>query len=319
MSTALGVAPDSGGQGCDALTHRRVIASQWENTGVVTGLEVSGRQDLRYGVSPGAAVCSMGEADGMSIAWWDGAGSPYTENTVSAGDLVYPRIDAIYIIAYTGQPDNLVHVKVAQGEPSASPQPPEVEAGGLVIGYRRMPAWAMSTESAMECGDVDYAVPYGASLGLLGINEDKRTDLWGDGNVKIWYYEYPVQFYVPTDRWVELEYKGDVSYWYHEPDGSARIPDLGEWLSWAVTFQMDGDDIPYSSFETLAGRGVWTQVYGTKLVKVPKGVHSARIRNGVAAKKGGPGSGPFFHYGLSANGLSYPGRSLAVWDRGPAQ
>ena len=106
MSTALGVAPDGGGQGCDALTHRRVIAAQWENTGVVTGLEVSGRQDLRYGVSPGAAVCSMGEADGMSVAWWDGAGSPATENAVAAGDSAYPRIDAVYIIAYTGQPDN---------------------------------------------------------------------------------------------------------------------------------------------------------------------------------------------------------------------
>ena len=175
MSTALGVAPDSEGQGCDALTHRRVIAAQWENTGVVTGLEVSGRQDLRYGVSPGSAVCSMGEADGMSVAWWDGSGGPYTENAVDAGDSAYPRIDAIYIIAYTGQPDNLVHVKVAQGDPSASPQPPEVEAGGLVVGYRMLPAGAMSTASAMAYGDVDYAIPYGARMGRIGYGSNTTT------------------------------------------------------------------------------------------------------------------------------------------------
>ncbi|WP_416516967.1 hypothetical protein [Bifidobacterium asteroides] len=205
MSTALGVAPDSEGQGCDALTHRRVIASQWESPGVVSGLVVSGRQDLRYGVSPGAAVCSMGDADGMSIAWWDGAGSPYTENAVAAGDSAYPRIDAVYIIAYTGQPDNRVHVKVAQGEPSASPQPPEVEAGGLVVGYRMLPAGAMSTASAMAYGDVDYAIPYGARMGRIGygsntstVDQDWSTDWWPQAPT--------VTRMMPTDRLVTVRF-----------------------------------------------------------------------------------------------------------------
>lgn len=205
MSTALGVAPDSEGQGCDALTHRRVIAAQWENTGVVTGLEVSGRQDLRYGVSPGAAVCSMGEADGMSIAWWDGAGSPATENAVAAGDSAYPRIDAVYIIAYTGQPDNRVHVKVAQGEPSASPQPPEVEAGGLVVGYRMLPAGAMSTASAMAWGDVDYAIPYGARMGRIGYGSNTTT-IDQDWSTRWWSQAPAVTRMMPTDRLVTVRF-----------------------------------------------------------------------------------------------------------------
>lgn len=205
MSTALGVAPDSEGQGCDALTHRRVIASQWENTGVVTGLEVSGRQDLRYGVSPGAAVCSMGNADGMSIAWWDGAGSPYTENAVAAGDSAYPRIDAVYIISYTGQPDNKVHVKVQQGEPSASPQPPEVEAGGLVVGYRMLPAGAMSTVSAMAYGDVDYAIPYGARMGRIGYGSNTST-VDQDWSTEWWSQAPTVTRMMPTDRLVTVRF-----------------------------------------------------------------------------------------------------------------
>ncbi|MCX8648459.1 hypothetical protein J3U01_08605 [Bifidobacterium sp. B4107] len=205
MSTAFGVAPDSSGQGCDAMTHRRVIASQWENTGIVSGLEVSGRQDLRYGVSPGVAVCSMGDADGMSIAWWDGAGSPYTEDQVSAGDSAYPRIDAVYMIAHTGQPDNLVHVKAAQGEPSASPVPPRVEAGGQVLAYMMLPAGATSTAAAARWGDVDYAVPYGARMGRLGYGRNTSTVVQ-DWTSKWWSQAPVTTLMMPTDRLVTVRF-----------------------------------------------------------------------------------------------------------------
>lgn len=205
MSTALGVAPDSSGQGCDALTHRRTIAAQWENPGIVTGLEVSGRQDLRYGVTPGVAVCSMGEADGMSMAWWDGAGSPCTENQVQAGDSAYARIDAVYIISHTGAPDNQVHVKVAQGQPSASPVAPQVEAGGLVLAYMRLPAGATSTASAMAWGDVDYAVPYGARMGRIGYGRNTTTVVQ-DWTSRWWSQAPAVTLMMPTDRLVTVRF-----------------------------------------------------------------------------------------------------------------
>lgn len=209
MSTALGVAPDSNGQGCDALTHRRVIASQWAGTGVVGGLAVSGRQDLRYGVSPGVAVCSMGETDGMSLAWWDGAGSPYTEDTVDAGDSAYGRIDAVYIVSYTGQPDNKVHVKVQQGTPSASPVAPQVEAGGLVLGLMRMPAGATSTAAAVSCGPTDYAIPVGASLGRLGYVQSLVSGSmdWSRGSdgSGLWQDQLSLTTsYLPTDRLADV-------------------------------------------------------------------------------------------------------------------
>lgn len=209
MSTALGVAPDQSGQGCDALTHRRIIASQWANTGVITGLDVSGRQDLHYGVSTGAAVCSMGEADGMSIAYWDGGGSPYTENAVDAGDATYPRIDAVYIISHTGSPDNLVHVLVKQGTPSASPVAPQVEAGGLVLGLMRMPAGATSTETAVSCGPTDYAIPVGASLGRLGYVQSLVSGSmdWSRGTdgSGLWQRQLSLTTsYLPTDRLADV-------------------------------------------------------------------------------------------------------------------
>ena len=56
MTTALGVAPDSTGRGVDPPTHRRIIKAHWENVGVVCGLDVTGRTDLRYNVAAGVAV-----------------------------------------------------------------------------------------------------------------------------------------------------------------------------------------------------------------------------------------------------------------------
>lgn len=206
MVTAFGVAQDkTTGQGCDAMTHRRIIAAQWENPGIITGLKVSGRQDLRYGVSPGVAVCSMGETDGMSIAYWDGTGNQCTENTVDAADSTYSRIDAVYIISFTGVPDNQVHVRVKQGVPSASPMPPRVEAGGLVIACMLLPAGSSSTLSATREGEVDYAIPYGASLGLLGVSSN-TSELEQDWTPNLWWGQAAVAFSLPTDRQVEVRF-----------------------------------------------------------------------------------------------------------------
>jgi len=38
MATALGVQPDSNGNGVTPEVHRQIIAAQWHNTGVVDGL-----------------------------------------------------------------------------------------------------------------------------------------------------------------------------------------------------------------------------------------------------------------------------------------
>lgn len=317
MVTAFGVAQDKDtGLGCDALTHRHVIASQWDNPGVVTGLKVTGRQDLRYGVTPGVAVCSMGQADGMSMAYWDGAGSPCTETQVDAGDTAYPRIDAVYIISHTGAPDNQVHVLVAQGVPSASPTRPVVEAGGLVLAYMMMPAGASSTASAVAQGDVDYAIPYGAKLGLLGRFEDTRDDVWGDPTVRKWFVEFPVRVFVPTDRLIRVEYDTDVAY--------LRSADMAaDWMSWASTIQVDGSDIPGSSRETPCTKGIWAHHHNEVVVQVRAGGHVVRIRQGIASKAGN--GVPYFHHGVKhasgsdKEGLTYPGRRVLVWDEGPAR
>lgn len=198
MTTALGIAPDSTGKGVDPLTHRQVIKAHWENTGIICGLDVSGRSDLRFGISAGVAVCSRGNADGFTEAYWNGGQSP----AVGAGDPSNPRIDVIWVKANDisqGDSNNAVVSGVTQGTPSANPVAPSIPAGCTRLMSMRMPAGASSTQSATPVDTQDYAIPYGASLGVLArIAENK--DLQPSSNPA---YTAPFligTFKMPTDR-----------------------------------------------------------------------------------------------------------------------
>lgn len=300
MVTALGVAQDKDGVGMDAITHRRIQAAHWHNLGVMAGLEVSGAAGLRYQAGAGVAVCSTGGADGCVEAYWPGG---LTEEAVTAGDSAYERIDSVYLLADT-RAGGQVSLHVKQGVPAAEAVPPALPPGALRLRDMRMPAAASDTRSAAPVGSVDYAIPYGASMGRLGLTEDTRTDVHGDARPRKWFEELPVEFYVPTDRMVELVYDTDV----------ACIDGVG--LSWASTMQIDGVDVPHSSMETLCRDGVWTHHHHSVVVVVDQGQHTARVRHGIAWKSGD--GHPYFHYGPNG-GLDYPGRTMQVWDRGPAQ
>lgn len=305
MVTALGVPTDSSGVGLDPLTHRRIIASRWASPGVITGLQVRGHPSLpgKYVVWRGAAVVDGG-ADGATELYLDDTS---TESTVTVGDSAYDRIDRVFLRVGTTPTDNRVHVDVLAGVPAASPTPPGLPAGCLRLADMRLPAGATSMASASRVGDIDYAIPYGAGLGRLGLYEDTRTDVDGDPTVRKWFQNCFVRFYVPTDRIVELVHDSDVSYL-----GAGA----GDWMSWASTFMLDGQDVPCSSRETLCMNSVWVHHHNSRVLQVGKGDHTVCIRYGIALKTGN--GRPHFHYGES-NGLTYPGRTVEVWDRGTAQ
>ncbi|KAA8828322.1 hypothetical protein [Bifidobacterium tissieri] len=176
MVTALGVAPDKNGNGVDPLTHRRIIMGRWAATGVIRGLDVSGRSDLRYNVSEGNAVCSRADsgADGYTEVWWPGGQSP----AVPAGDPSNPRVDVVWVRANDptqGDADNQVTVGVSVGTPAASPQFPSTPDGAVWVGSRLVPAGMTSTQGAQSYAPQYYAIPYGASLGRLGYAENNQT------------------------------------------------------------------------------------------------------------------------------------------------
>lgn len=217
-TTALGIAPDSSGAGVTPLTHRQIIRAHWANTGIVSGLNVSGRGDLTYSFGAGMAVCSRGDADGYTEAYWAGGQTPAVSATGSQ-----PRIDCIWIRANDptqGDADNHVVIGVTQGNASPTPSVPGVPAGATRIGIRLMPAHATSTSGSTMYRSATYAVPSGASLGRLAIarsTADYPIPEDKDSAGKMVYHQLlRIDFAVPTKRLVTVEWKASATV----PSGS---------------------------------------------------------------------------------------------------
>lgn len=299
MTTALGVAPDPTGRGVDPPTHRRIIKAHWENTGIVCGLDVTGRSDLRYSVAAGVAVCSRGNADGYTEAYWSGGQTA----AVSAGDPSNPRIDTVWLKACDisqGDEDNQVAVGVTQGTPSANPAAPSVPAGCTRLMSMRMPAGASSTQQATMVDTQDYAIPYGASLGILArIAENK--DLQASSNPA---YTAPFlvgTFKMPTDRNLLLTVYACVST--PNKDGSKGVA--------AVRFVIDGKLYTTRKIEYTDS---WVTHECTCSLRLAKGPHTIGV-----AMFNEQGPGYVTHYGVKGNGDTYVGRVLVVKDEGVAR
>lgn len=213
MTTALGADVNNDGVGMDALTHRRIIQGEWVNTGIISGLAVTGQSSLFYNVAAGNAVCSNGAADGFTRAYWPGGN---TAHQVAAGDATYPRIDNVYIIAGTSKSDNSVHVDVQQGTPSASPVAPTPPAGATSVRRMRMPAGATNTAAASPVDSADYAIPYGVALGRL--KRDVVTAKLTVPEDNQWHQQCGVTFDLPTDRLLRFAWKAGASVGT-SPDG----------------------------------------------------------------------------------------------------
>lgn len=304
MTVGLGIAPDESGRGVDPLTHRRIIASHWHNAGIMQGLAVSGRSDLRYNVSAGCAVVSRGGADGMVEVYYPGGQTP----AVTAADPSNPRIDVVWIKANDptqGDSDNQVTVGVTQGTPSPNPVDPKLPTGALRLMSMRLPAGATNTAGATKPHSQDFAIPYGAQLGLLAESVDTR-DFYCDNTVRKWWEEGHVKFYLPTDRLIELEFTASMAC----PDAYPGYISFG-----LNHFVLDGKPVPHSGAEWQLG-STWKNLETRVLVQVNAGEHTAAFSTGVTGIGTTTNSPhPYCRYSDN-NGMTYRGRLIRVWDRG---
>lgn len=309
MTTALGVAPDDNGVGLDPLTHRQIIKREWRNTGVVDGLQPGGRSDLRYNVPGGMAVCSMGDADGYTKAYWPGGP---TENTVDAGDATYSRIDVVYIMAKTGSDDNTVHVMVQQGVPSASPVAPTLPAGAIAVGYRLMPAGGATTNAATPTGNINYAIPTSGTMGRLCYeteSADGPANFNGKGTD---YFSLACSTWLPTDRIIEFRFSGIACAADHN-DPSKPTMNATQMACWYAGIQLDNADIAGGGAQFQVSRA-WQPVYLNVIRIIPAGWHSIRLRNHRV-----PWGENVYFICRSDDSQTYPPRTLEVWDRGVAK
>lgn len=297
MSTvAYPVQQDSNGKGCTAPTLRQIVKSKWESTGIITGLKVTGTTSLTYSVSAGVAVCSKGTADGYTEAYFEGGST----SAVSAGDASNPRIDTIWITSHDitlGDADNSVVIGVTSGTPAASPAKPTIPTYATELASMLVPSGASSTASATAAGSVQYAIPYGASLGVL-INNLYAFDGVGDVSLT-WWTLGSGTVYLPTDRDIEFRFSHCIS----STDGN----NLGSEL---VQFMVDG--VPFVGTE-ICGSMFWETHQFSAIKTVSAGTHTFSVRQ--QHKSGG---NIYYHYapGDWSGSCNYCGATFTVIDRG---
>ena len=297
-TTAVGIMQDGEGNGTSPHTLRKCIQARWVSPGIVCGLDVAGRNDLRYDVAAGVAVLRRSEADGCTEAYWEGGQTP----AVQAGGS-NPRIDLVWMKAndlQQGDPDNLVVVGVESGVPSASPVAPQCPAGCTPIALMRVPAGASSTASAQDLGDRDYAVPYGASMGVLARLEE-AVDGTVDNSKQTPFLQTKLHF--PTNRNITLHAFLCVST--PEKDGQTGVA--------TCRFMIDGERYTTRKVEYT---GNWVTYEPTTDAEVSAGDHTFGI---VMFNQTGPGF--VAHYGEGSGfdaGDNYVGRVLRIDDNGPA-
>jgi hypothetical protein len=294
-NTAFGVAQTSAGVGTTDTDMRHILAAQWDSTGVINGLSVTGTTSLYYSVAAGTAVCSKGPSDGKTLAYFAGG----LTATVAANSSGNPRIDSVYIYsndANQGDADNLVHIGVTQGTAAATPTAPSIPTYATLLAQMVMPAGATTTANAHHAASVGYAIPYGASLGVLADTTNKM-DAVGDSTVNKFFVEQTTALrYLPTDRLVELRFQVCAS-------ASSGYSD------WYQSFMVDGAEVANSGGEFHFTEG-WTTQERSHVMEVPKGNHTIAVRTGLRN-----GSAPIFHYSGDSH-TSFYGRRLQAFDRG---
>lgn len=207
------------GIGCTDIMMRTIYGALYPDKGIITGLGVTGGNTTAYTVAAGVAVCSKGSADGTVLAPYEGG-----TVSVSANSASNPRIDVVWICHHDvtqGDEDNYVTLGVTEGAAAASPVEPDIPSYATKLQAMTMPANATTTASATKSGTADMAIPYGASLGLIGKVLQSHNGDWGTPGT----YTRMAQtsFTLPTARTVQLNVTitaGATSGTYTDGDGS---------------------------------------------------------------------------------------------------
>ena len=325
-NSALGTPPDSHGDGVSAHMHRRILRYHWDNPGIVgqdphdLSLLISGRDDMSYDVTRG--LCVLPRDDSWSEGFYEAYVDKCTVGPVAGGDPSNPRIDVIWIRAndldFDDRPEgknadgsllpptNRIEVGVTQGTPAKTPAEPAIPERAWRLGAMLVPAGATKTASATPYGDIDYATPYGAEMGIIArVAENK--DGQASSNPP---YKNPIlnhTAFFPTDRNILLHAYLCVS----TPTKTSSHNTRGVA---AVQFYVDGEKYTTRKVEYTEA---WVTHEVTASIQVPAGRHTFGLA--MYNEEGNGYVTHFSHNDPDDRGNYYVGRVLVIKDEGVAR
>lgn len=199
-TTAFPVRQTSEGVGCTDIALRKIFGALYPDKGIITGLTVKGGNTLSYTVAEGVAVCSKGDADGSTLAYYEGGSVDVSANSSSN-----PRIDVVWITSHDvtqGDEDNLVAIGVTEGKAAATPVEPDIPSYATKIGSMQMAGGATTTSSATQYGSASQVVPYGGANGLMFNGAINFTGQWGKEGTEQGLSNF--SFYLSTKRIIQI-------------------------------------------------------------------------------------------------------------------
>ena len=262
-SVALGIRQTAAGVGTTDSDLRHILRARWCNRGVITGLDVTGLA-LAYRVSAGVAVCSRSDSDGYTEAYFGGGTTPGVTANASSS----PRIDVVWLCAHDasqGDADNLVTLGVTQGQAAAAPTAPAIPAYATEVARMLVPGSATTMAGATVADSKRFAIPYGASLGILADVRDRTQETVSATNAS-WHTRGSATITLPTDRMVEVSYAR-----------TATTHDFGSTGSIVADVQVDGSSVVTSE---LAFSGAWETRELRDVVRMTAGTHTVSVRDG---------------------------------------
>ena len=296
MATGWGIkeVQDSQGVyvGTTAQDIQRIIASQYENAGILTGAKVVLRSDWQYQWTAGAVVMDLGSDLAVQVPVYEGTVAP--DPAPATGE----RIDTIYVEQLNTASSNLARVVVTSGS---------APANAVVLDKLRVPAGATKTSQCTSVWDRRYARHSQSTQGRISSAVDTSAAVRSTGTYKA----CNQRFYVDTDRTVNV--KLSTTLVRLSKTGGALTSYASSWGT--VDYKLFVDGVLVRTFPVLVSALTATQQVET-LVDVPMGAHTAHVESSAASN--GDLADLFWRV-QHGGGSKWPGDALTVFDAGVAQ
>jgi len=283
-ATIVGGVPTGG---TDDLDVRKVWGALY-TPGIISGCKITtSSSQLKYTVASG--VVAIKTATGEVVM------APVAGGTVTASTVTSNRTDIVYVQQRfpSIEGDSELVLGVGTSLPSRA----------LELGSYAISSGATNTNAAVKDKDVDYSIPYGASLGVLHqwqntYNGQLSATLLREGQGS---------FSLPTDRMVNFSMSACVSAVGAVGFDNAKYVEYG-WLP-----QLDGVNL--ALWTTPGLHQSWQTVNFNLTTTVLAGKHTVNLGG---LRNYGPGQATL-HFGTGGDGYWRTGLVFKVTDMGPVK